>query len=96
MSTEIEGLKQQVKDAQPLEAIKSGVLMKTSRSRREGSKSGPSRERRFRLTEEGLEYLQPFSHVRCAWKSTLMVKYVVHSWLQCKKAIFGIYSERSC
>lgn len=45
------------------ECIKSGQLLKTSRSRMEGSKPGPSRFRRFRLTEESLEYFQQFSHV---------------------------------
>lgn len=45
------------------ECIKSGQLLKTSRARSEGSKPGPTRLRRFRLTEEALEYLQQFSHV---------------------------------
>ena len=45
------------------ECIKSGQLSKTSRGRSEGSKPGPSRVRRFRLTEEALEYFQQFSHV---------------------------------
>ena len=46
------------------ECIKSGQLSKTSRGRSEGSKPGPTRVRRFRLTEEALEYFQQFSHVR--------------------------------
>ena len=46
------------------EGIKSGQLSKTSRGRSEGSKPGPTRLRRFRLTEEALEYFQQFSHVR--------------------------------
>ena len=45
------------------ECIKSGQLSKTSRARSEGSKPGPTRVRRFRLTEEALEYFQQFSHV---------------------------------
>lgn len=45
------------------ECIKSGQLSKTSRGRSEGSKPGPTRLRRFRLTEEALEYFQQFSHV---------------------------------
>ena len=45
------------------ESIKSGNLSKTSRGRSEGSKPGPTRIRRFRLTEEALEYFQQFSHV---------------------------------
>ena len=55
------------------ECIKSGQLSKTSRGRSEGSKPGPTRVRRFRLTEEALEYFQQFSHVSppvhilCLW-----------------------------
>ena len=44
-------------------ALKTGVLSKTSIGRREGSRPGPTRQRRFRLTEEALEYFHQFSHV---------------------------------
>ena len=44
-------------------ALKTGVLSKTTIGRREGSRSGPTRHRHFRLTEVALEYLHHFSHV---------------------------------
>lgn len=44
-------------------AIKIGNLVKTSQSRGKNS-TGQSRQRKFRLTRESLDYLQTFSHVR--------------------------------
>ena len=44
--------------------IKVGNLSKSSQLRKEGSQPGPVRVRRFRLTEEALEYFQQFSQVR--------------------------------
>ena len=41
----------------------SGHLMKTSRGRYKGATPGQTRQRRFRLTEEALEYFQQFSQV---------------------------------
>lgn len=46
-----------------LGTIKIGNLIKTSQSRGKSS-TGPSRQRKFRLTRESLDYLQTFSHVR--------------------------------
>lgn len=43
--------------------IKYGELLKTSRSRNNDKIHGPPRRRRFRLTEEALEYFQQFSQV---------------------------------
>ena len=43
--------------------IKYGELLKTSRSRSNDKIHGPPRRRRFRLTEEALEYFQQFSQV---------------------------------
>ena len=43
--------------------IKYGELLKTSRSRSDDKIHGPPRRRRFRLTEEALEYFQQFSQV---------------------------------
>lgn len=46
-------------------ALKTGNLIKTSQSAGNKSKSAPghSRQRKFRLTNEALEYFQNFSHV---------------------------------
>lgn len=44
--------------------LKSGNLIKTSKSRATGKAAhGVSRQRKFRLTRDSLEYLQNFSHV---------------------------------
>lgn len=53
-------------------SLKSGPLYKTTLSRREGAKPGPTRHRQFRLTEVALEYLHLFSHVRQS-RATLML-----------------------
>ncbi len=48
--------------------LKVGDLIKTSRSRRNNQIHGPPRKRRFRVSEEAIEYLQLFSqvsHVHC-------------------------------
>ena len=58
-ATELGGSRDDLRDE-----IKSGQLQKTSRGRKADSKPGPTRLRRFRLTEEALEYYQQFSHVR--------------------------------
>lgn len=51
-------------NAEPvITGIKVGNLSKSSQSRRDDAVPGPSRLRRFRLTEEALEYFQQFSHV---------------------------------
>lgn len=51
-------------NAEPvITGIKVGNLSKSSQSRRDAAVPGPSRLRRFRLTEEALEYFQQFSHV---------------------------------
>ena len=43
--------------------LKIGTLYKTTLSRREGARPGPTRQRQFRLTEVALEYFHHFSHV---------------------------------
>ena len=43
--------------------VKHGELLKTSRSKVTDKVHGPPRRRRFRLTEQSLEYFQPFSQV---------------------------------
>lgn len=43
--------------------LKVGVLFKTSLGREEDANPGPTRQRRFRLTEGALEYLHHFSQV---------------------------------
>lgn len=48
----------------PSGTIKYGELLKTSRSRTNNRIHGPPRRRRFRLTEEAIEYFQQFSHVK--------------------------------
>ena len=45
------------------QVLKIGNLHKTSQSRRTDAEAGPTRQRRFRLTAESLEYFQQFSHV---------------------------------
>jgi hypothetical protein len=47
-----------------VKVLKIGSLHKTSQSRRPNSEPGPTRQRRFRLTPESLEYFQHFSHVK--------------------------------
>lgn len=44
-------------------ALKTGHLVKTSKSIGKKSTPGNSRQRKFRLTNEALEYLHTFSHV---------------------------------
>ena len=51
------------KDDQEVTVLKVGVLSKTSQGREGDSRPGPTRQRRFRLTEEALEYLHHFSQV---------------------------------
>ena len=51
------------KDDQEVTVLKVGVLFKTSQGREGDSRPGPTRQRRFRLTEEALEYLHHFSQV---------------------------------
>ena len=46
------------------QVLKVGNLHKTSQSRKTNAEPGPTRQRRFRLTAESLEYFQQFSHVR--------------------------------
>jgi len=48
------------------EELKSGHLTKTSQSKGKKSTPGISRERKFRLTPQSLDYLHTFSHV-CTW-----------------------------
>lgn len=43
--------------------LKAGDLIKTSKSRSNNKIHGPPRKRRFRLSEDALEYFQLFSHV---------------------------------
>ena len=43
--------------------VYAGVLLKTSRGRSSEAHPGPTRQRRFRLTEQAIEYLQHFSQV---------------------------------
>lgn len=45
--------------------IKVGELIKTSRSRANNKIHGPPRRRRFRLTEDSIDYFQHFSQVIC-------------------------------
>ena len=45
--------------------LKVGDLIKTSKSRSNDKIHGPPRKRRFRVTEEAIEYFQQFSHVSC-------------------------------
>ena len=57
--------------------IKIGNLSKSSQSRKEGSQPGPVRVRRFRLTEEALEYFQQFSQVGAGvWCGVLNYRYM--------------------
>lgn len=51
------------RDEQEVTLLKIGVLFKTSLGREEGSRPGPTRQRRFRLTEGALEYLHHLSQV---------------------------------
>ena len=61
--------------------IKVGNLWKSSQSRKEGSQPGPVRVRRFRLTEEALEYFQQFSQVGASLKPRLPFKHPTHQLL---------------
>ena len=59
--------------------IKVGLLTKTSRGRSSGretpvSRPGLTRQRRFRLTEEALEYFHYFSQVRLLFLSMDHIK----------------------
>ncbi len=51
------------KDEQEVTVLKVGVLFKTSLGREEDSRPGPTRQRKFRLTDGALEYLHQFSQV---------------------------------
>lgn len=51
------------RDEQEVTVLKIGVLFRTSLGQEEDSRPGPTRQRRFRLTEGALEYLHHFSHV---------------------------------
>lgn len=45
------------------QVLKIGTLIKTSQTRGKKANPGPSRQRKFRLTSESLDYLHTFSHV---------------------------------
>ena len=51
------------KDDQEVTVLKVGVLFKKSLGCEEDSRPGPTRQRRFRLTEGALEYMHHFSQV---------------------------------
>ena len=57
-------------EGRDLGTYKVGHLIKTSQTRGETSIPGNSRQRKFRLTHDSLEYLQNFSHVSYLQPST--------------------------
>ena len=73
------------------ECIKSGHLWKTSCGRSKGSKPGPTRTRRFRLTEEALEYFQQFSHVSC--HRNRLITRSSHSTAKLRVKLFVTFSK---
>lgn len=57
------GLRASESEQLPEDVLKKGNLTKSSQHRRNDPRPGPKQKRKFRLTAESLEYLQPFSHV---------------------------------